>query len=368
MRAVGTCAKKRAQNRGSYEKTVGQRGVGAVTLALIYRLFTATIERPEEFYFLPRRIDPEELIMVFEHIEKLKSALTDKYVVVDESRPELKRFTGMTGTVKTVNFSGRALVQFDAHNNIGWFDIDPTFLRVIDAPLPKPVVEKGAKAAKPAAEKPAAKPAAAKAEEKPAAKPAGAKMSMEEMLAAARANKGGGAAPAAKAEAKPAEAKPAEAAKPAAKPAGKMSMEEMLAAARANKPTAGGTAPPVKAEAPPAKAEAPAAAKPAAAPAKPAGAMSVAEILAAARTNKSGGGEAAPKAEKPAAPVKESAPPVEQPKVEKAPVEQPKPEPPAAVIEKPVAAPPAGGKVDRASLPKDVAGIVAYCRKVDGPK
>ena len=38
--------------------------------------------------------------MIFEHIEKLKKQYTDKYVVVDEGRPELKRFRGLTGTVK----------------------------------------------------------------------------------------------------------------------------------------------------------------------------------------------------------------------------------------------------------------------------
>ena len=63
--------------------------------------------------------------MVFDNILELQRHWTDKYVVVDESRPELRRFAGMTGTVKTVNFSGRALVQFDANNNIGWFDIAP---------------------------------------------------------------------------------------------------------------------------------------------------------------------------------------------------------------------------------------------------
>ena len=73
--------------------------------------------------------------MVFENILQLQRQLTDKYVVVDAARPELKRFAGMTGVVKTVNFGGRALVQFDANNNIGWFDIDPQFLKVIDAPL-----------------------------------------------------------------------------------------------------------------------------------------------------------------------------------------------------------------------------------------
>ncbi len=72
--------------------------------------------------------------MVFEHIEKLKQDYTDKSVVVDSDRPELRRFQGMQGTVKTVNMSGRALVQFDAHQNTGWYDIDVDYLKVVDAP------------------------------------------------------------------------------------------------------------------------------------------------------------------------------------------------------------------------------------------
>ena len=111
--------------------------------------------------------------MVFEHIEKLKQEYTDKYVVVDGSRPELRRFKGMTGTVRTVNMSGRALVEFDAYNNIGWYDIDVDFLKVIDEPLPKP--EEKAAEKKPAAK---ASPKAAPAAKKPAAatKPAATQM------------------------------------------------------------------------------------------------------------------------------------------------------------------------------------------------
>ncbi len=75
--------------------------------------------------------------MVFEHIEKLQEEYMDKYVVVDDQRPELRRFKGMTGVVKTVNMSGRALVQFDSNNNIGWYDIDIDYLKVVDKPLPK---------------------------------------------------------------------------------------------------------------------------------------------------------------------------------------------------------------------------------------
>ncbi len=69
---------------------------------------------------------------MFDQIEKLKQQYTDKYVVVDGQRPELSRFVGLTGMVKTVNMSGRCLVQFDAYNNIAWYDINPTFLKVVD--------------------------------------------------------------------------------------------------------------------------------------------------------------------------------------------------------------------------------------------
>jgi len=75
--------------------------------------------------------------MDFEHIEKLQREYTDKYVIVDDQRPELRRFKGMTGTVKTVNMKGRAMVEFDGNNNRGWYDIDIDFLELIDEPLPK---------------------------------------------------------------------------------------------------------------------------------------------------------------------------------------------------------------------------------------
>src|SRR5262245_19220105 len=45
--------------------------------------------------------------------EKLKEKLTDKFVVVDDKVPELKRFANWTGKVKTVNMNCRALVEFD---------------------------------------------------------------------------------------------------------------------------------------------------------------------------------------------------------------------------------------------------------------
>ncbi|MFM8702413.1 MAG: hypothetical protein ACKOHG_00795, partial [Planctomycetia bacterium] len=83
---------------------------------------------------------------MFDVIERLKSEWTDRYVVVDGSVPELARFAAATGLVKTVNMNGRCLVEFDQYNNTGWYDIDPTALRVVPKPLPKPPEAKPAKA------------------------------------------------------------------------------------------------------------------------------------------------------------------------------------------------------------------------------
>jgi len=79
---------------------------------------------------------------MFDRVAKLKQDYTDKYVIVDATQPELARFKGFTGQVKTVNMSGRALVQFDAWANIGWYDIDVDYLTVISEPLPKPDAKK----------------------------------------------------------------------------------------------------------------------------------------------------------------------------------------------------------------------------------
>ena len=184
--------------------------------------------------------------MIFEQIDQLKQQYTDKYVVVDAGRPELARFRDVVGQVKTVNMSGRALVEFgDYHINVGWYDIDLEFLKVVDKPAPKP---KEAPAKKPAGEaasaagKTAPKPTAARPA--PAAKQAAAgKPSTADILAKLR---GGGAVAPSTGAAAPTSEKAA-AAKPAApksaSPAGaaptkvdrsKMSVADMLAAARAS--------------------------------------------------------------------------------------------------------------------------------------
>lgn len=76
--------------------------------------------------------------------EKLKTEFTDKWVVVNKSVPELRRFAGMTGKVKTVNMNCQALVEFHGIEDIGWYDIGTSFLTIVDEPVKR---EKPAEAA-----------------------------------------------------------------------------------------------------------------------------------------------------------------------------------------------------------------------------
>ncbi len=137
---------------------------------------------------------------MFDVIERLKAEWTDKYVVIDSPAPELSRFAKTTGTVRAVNMNGRCLVEFDQFNNIGWYDIDPSHLKVVTEPLPKPEKQVKAKAA------PEAKTSSSKASSPQ-------KKSTADILAAARS---GGL-------------------KPATKSAGKLSTADILAKARGAK-------------------------------------------------------------------------------------------------------------------------------------
>src|SRR5579864_5661462 len=102
--------------------------------------------------------------MPFNQVETLKKQYTDKYVEVDASVPELRRFKGLTGQVKTVNMSGRALVQFEHPVDISWYDIEPSYLQVVPAPVKKAAPAKQAAAEKkPAAEAKTSPAAPAKA-------------------------------------------------------------------------------------------------------------------------------------------------------------------------------------------------------------
>ncbi|MFL5339958.1 MAG: hypothetical protein ACJ8F7_07395 [Gemmataceae bacterium] len=71
-----------------------------------------------------------------EQIDRLKSEWTDKLVTVNASRPELKRFEGRVGRVVTVNYSGKALIDFC---DGGWYDIAASseYLTPVDAEAAK---------------------------------------------------------------------------------------------------------------------------------------------------------------------------------------------------------------------------------------
>lgn len=97
-------------------------------------------------------INSTRVEMSIEAAEKLKHELTDRFVIVAEDVAELRRFIGLTGRVKTVNMNCRALVEFDAPEDISWYDIDPSYLTVVDEPLKKtsqPAAKESAAAAKP---------------------------------------------------------------------------------------------------------------------------------------------------------------------------------------------------------------------------
>ena len=52
--------------------------------------------------------------------EEIRKEWTDQYVLVNPERPELKRFAGIVGRVVTVNWSNRAVIDFQ---DGGWYDI-----------------------------------------------------------------------------------------------------------------------------------------------------------------------------------------------------------------------------------------------------
>lgn len=160
-----------------------------------------------------------------EKAERLKKELTDKWVVVANA-PELKRFANLTGKVKTVNMNCRALVEFDGPVDVGWYDIDTSYLTVVEGPKPKKAEAHGE--AKPAAK------AAAPAVAKPAAAGGGSPL---DKIRAASAKPAEAAAPAPAAGGSPLDKIRAASAKPAAAPAAGGSPLDKIRAAAA-KPAA----------------------------------------------------------------------------------------------------------------------------------
>ena len=94
--------------------------------------------------------------MDFQRIEKLREEYADQYVVVDADMPELARYRGKVGRVKTVSANGRALVEFGGDR--GRHDIELDYLKVVDPPRTEtaekpPAGEASTKKAAPTAEK-----------------------------------------------------------------------------------------------------------------------------------------------------------------------------------------------------------------------
>ncbi len=141
---------------------------------------------------------------LLEEVPGLQREWTDRFVQVDGSIPELKRFAGLTGQVKTVNMSGQALVEFVGSEDIGWYDIHPQFLTVVEVEVPAESVDDTEATVEdaPAPAKETAEPAeeAAPAEEPPAVD-----TSNLSPLELARLQDSGGTAPAAAAPATSAE-------------------------------------------------------------------------------------------------------------------------------------------------------------------
>ena len=108
---------------------------------------------------------------LFEEVDSLQREWTDRFVQVDGSVAELRRFAGLTGQVKTVNMSGQALVEFDGSEDIGWYDIHPQFLTVVEVEVEQEVEAETAEAtpAEVADEAPTAATAATAPEAAPAA-------------------------------------------------------------------------------------------------------------------------------------------------------------------------------------------------------
>jgi hypothetical protein len=84
--------------------------------------------------------------------DQLKKEWTDQFVQVKEDRPELKRFAGIVGRVVTVNWNGKAVVDFQ---DGGWYDITASeqFLTKLPAEEARAKYDAKANSAQPIPEK-----------------------------------------------------------------------------------------------------------------------------------------------------------------------------------------------------------------------
>ena len=68
---------------------------------------------------------------LFSRVDDLRAEWIDQYVMVKPGLPELQRFKGIVGRVVTVNYNGKALIDFQ---DGGWYDISASseFLTKVD--------------------------------------------------------------------------------------------------------------------------------------------------------------------------------------------------------------------------------------------
>ncbi len=88
----------------------------------------------------------------FDSIDQLRREWTDKFVRVNATRPELKRFANAVGRVITVNCGGKALVDFA---DGAWYDITASvdFLTPVSAEEAKGKYDPKANSAQPVPDK-----------------------------------------------------------------------------------------------------------------------------------------------------------------------------------------------------------------------
>jgi hypothetical protein len=67
----------------------------------------------------------------FQFVDDLQREWTGQYVLVNADYAELKRFAGIVGRIVTVNFNGKAIIDFQ---DGGWYDITASdvFLKKIE--------------------------------------------------------------------------------------------------------------------------------------------------------------------------------------------------------------------------------------------
>ncbi|MEO2013162.1 MAG: hypothetical protein ABGZ53_02205 [Fuerstiella sp.] len=76
--------------------------------------------------------------MSIQRAEELKQEWTDRQVVIRSGIPELRRFDGLVGQVRTVNMNCRLLIEFAAPADISWYDIDPQFVTIVESAQSQP--------------------------------------------------------------------------------------------------------------------------------------------------------------------------------------------------------------------------------------